>query len=327
MATVRFGSARSSYGNTAPGDQNGGREVSIQNWYKHEKGWYVYRAKDPAQRERIAQAMERACANDAIGYSQPTRDSLWNDVKSRGYDPAKTTKKVNCDCSSLVRLCCAFAGIVVENFITSNLGGRLMGTGKFEKFTSRKYCESPDHLRRGDILCTRTKGHTGVILDDGRYAQAGDSPEESAKPGARNLRRGDEGADVMELQRMLIALGFSCGSYGADGDFGSGTQKAVKAYQTSKGLDADGIVGPKTWAALNRDLNEAGDAPETTPEAPAGKLKVKAGTWNLRTGPGTDYPIAEVVKGGDTLAEAQTDGWIPIVAAGELRWVSRKAIE
>ena len=323
---VMVGSARSSYGNASAGDQNGGKEVSTQAYYVHSKGWYVYRAKDAVQREKIAQAMEKACANNDIGYSQPTRNTLWNNVKDHGYDPSKTTKKVNTDCSALVRVCCAYAGIIVGDFITSNQGSKLMATGKFEKFTDKDHCSKSDYLMRGDILCTRTKGHTVVVLDNGAKSGAAAVPPKPVQPGERQLSRGDEGEDVKELQRMLIALGFSCGSYGADGDFGSGTQKAVKAYQTSKGLDADGIVGPKTWAALNRDLNEAGDAPETTPEAPAGKLKVKAGTWNLRTGPGTDYPIAEVVKGGDTLAEAQTDGWIPIVAAGELRWVSRKAI-
>ena len=35
-----------------------------------------------------------------------------------------------------------------------------------------------------------------------------------------------------------------------DGDFGSQTQKAVVAFQSSQGLTADGIVGPKTWERL-----------------------------------------------------------------------------
>ena len=71
---VKIGSARSSYGNTAPGDQNGGKEVSTENWYLHSKGWIVLRAIEPVQRELIALAMERACDNNDIGYSQPTRN-------------------------------------------------------------------------------------------------------------------------------------------------------------------------------------------------------------------------------------------------------------
>ena len=101
---VKIGSARSSYGNTAPGDQNGGKEVSTENWYLHCKGWIVLRAIDPAQRERIALAMERACDNNDIGYSQPTRNTLYENVKPCGFDPARTSKKVNTDCSALVRV-------------------------------------------------------------------------------------------------------------------------------------------------------------------------------------------------------------------------------
>ena len=101
---VWIGSARSSFGNTNPGDQNGGREVSKQKYYVHSKGWVVLRAKDAAAREKIALAMERACDNNDIGYSQPTRLTLFNDVKAAGFDPAKTTKKVNTDCCALVRV-------------------------------------------------------------------------------------------------------------------------------------------------------------------------------------------------------------------------------
>lgn len=169
--TVMVGSARSSFGNTSPGDQAGGKEVSTQAWYLHSKGWYVYRAKDPATREKIAAAMEKACANDDIGYSQPTRNTLYNDIKGKGFDLSKTSKKVNTDCSALVRVCCAYAGIMLGDFVTSNEGAALVKSGKFDKLTADKYCKQADYLMRGDILCTRTKGHTVVVLTDGRKAE------------------------------------------------------------------------------------------------------------------------------------------------------------
>lgn len=168
---VMVGSARSSFGNTSPGDQAGGKEISTQAWYLHSKGWYVYRAKDPAVREKIALAMEKACANNDIGYSQPTRNSLYNDIKGKGFDPSKTSKKVNTDCSALVRVCCAYAGIMLGDFITSSEGATLMKSGQFDRLSEDKYCKRADYLMRGDILCTRTKGHTVVVLTDGRKAE------------------------------------------------------------------------------------------------------------------------------------------------------------
>ena len=66
----------------------------------------------------------------------------------------------------------------------------------------------------------------------------------------RMLKRGMEGADVKTLQAALIAYGFSCGSAGADGDFGAGTEAALKKFQTKYGLGADGIAGNGTWGKL-----------------------------------------------------------------------------
>lgn len=64
------------------------------------------------------------------------------------------------------------------------------------------------------------------------------------------LKKGAKGNEVKAMQTLLIGYGFSCGSSGADGDFGSNTDKAVRAYQKAKGLSVDGSCGPKTWAKL-----------------------------------------------------------------------------
>ena len=59
-----------------------------------------------------------------------------------------------------------------------------------------------------------------------------------------------QGADVKTLQAALIAYGFSCGAAGADGDFGGGTETALKKFQTKYGLGADGVAGKGTWGKL-----------------------------------------------------------------------------
>jgi len=62
------------------------------------------------------------------------------------------------------------------------------------------------------------------------------------------LKLNSSGPDVQDLQQKLKDLGFD--PNGVDGHFGPGTRAAVIAFQTSKGLNADGVAGPATLAAL-----------------------------------------------------------------------------
>lgn len=82
------------------------------------------------------------------------------------------------------------------------------------------------------------------------------------------LRKGDKGDSVKYLQTLLLERGYDLGKWGADGDFGNATEKAVKAFQKAAGLTQDGICGKKTWAAI-----EAAEKPEkrytvTVPDLP-----------------------------------------------------------
>ena len=64
------------------------------------------------------------------------------------------------------------------------------------------------------------------------------------------LRNGDKGDAVKFVQQRLLELGYSLPKYGADGDFGNETLKAVKQFQTDWGLKADGVVGKDTYERL-----------------------------------------------------------------------------
>lgn len=55
---------------------------------------------------------------------------------------------------------------------------------------------------------------------------------------------------VKNLQEDLIALGYYCGSSGADGYFGSNTYTAVRSFQNDHSLTVDGLVGQNTKIAL-----------------------------------------------------------------------------
>lgn len=319
--TVWVGSARSSYGNTTPGDQNGGREVSTEKYYVHSKGWVVLRAKDPVVREKIAVAMERACANNDIGYDQSTRLTLFENVKAFGFDPARTTKKVNTDCSALVRVCVHYAGITVGNFITSSEVKYLMATGAFVQYTDDAHCKQDAYLQRGDILDTRTKGHTVVVLSDGTKAHE-DAPIEGYKLGERILKNGMSGDDVKELQTILIGLGYDCGAWGADGDFGDATELAVRKFQTGHDCAVDGEVGEETLAALHRAEGDSDGGP-----ADARFVEIVGGNCYVRSAPNTSGKKLGVAHRGDILryqGQISADGWHLVEYDGKNGWVSGK---
>jgi hypothetical protein len=81
-----------------------------------------------------------------------------------------------------------------------------------------------------------------------------ETKEEECFVDVKMLSKGSRGDSVRALQVLLIGYGYSCGKWGADGDFGADTEKAVRAYQKKIFPNApaewDGIVGSKTWGKL-----------------------------------------------------------------------------
>ena len=249
MMAVKVGSARidengKTHGGKA-GDQNG-KEVSTQAWYRHKKGWRVLRCKSADKAEKIARAMQAACDNANIGYDQYQRDTLYNLAKAVDFDPTRVKTPCETDCSALVRVCLAYAGITVKNFRTPNEASILLRSGEFIELKESRYTDQSSYLRRGDILVTRTQGHTVIVLSNGSKAET--APAEEAP--RTLLKRGMKGDDVRRLQQRLMELGYALHKYGADGEYGSETVTAVKAFQADRGLTADGIAEEKTLAAL-----------------------------------------------------------------------------
>ncbi|MDR7276926.1 penicillin-insensitive murein endopeptidase [Catenuloplanes atrovinosus] len=80
-------------------------------------------------------------------------------------------------------------------------------------------------------------------------AVLGPAQPASAFPGAffHTQREGNRGVDTQAVQYLLQARGHSTT---ADGVFGPNTRSSVVAFQDSRGLEDDGIVGPQTWGAL-----------------------------------------------------------------------------
>ena len=149
-----------------PGNQTG-KELRIQPWYKNKKGWRVFRPKSYEVAQKLAEDMRAACNNPNIGYDQKQRNTLYNVASRFGFDCAEVDEPCECDCSSLVRVCLAYAGIMLSNFNTATEPSKLINSGQFDELTDIEVTDTPDYLRTGDILVTAVKGHTAIVLNNG----------------------------------------------------------------------------------------------------------------------------------------------------------------
>lgn len=158
---VKIGSARIDERKKISGGKAGDQtkfEVSTQDFYQHPKGWLVLRP--TAFAKEIAKNMKDACGNDNIGYSQTDRYSLMRALEK--VDSFKEVKKCNCDCSSLVRECVRKAfKKYVPDFNTES-EKFVLERGGFVKVLTN--CKIPDQLKEGDILVTKKRGHTAIVV-------------------------------------------------------------------------------------------------------------------------------------------------------------------
>lgn len=162
---VLIGSARHDENYSYSGGRAGNQtknELEIQEWYLHPKGWRVLRCRDDNKAYKIAKNMMMAVNNHHIGYDQSQNYTLWNVVKSLGFDCSKVVVDCETDCARLVRVCCAYAGIVTDDFYTGNEAACLLETGWFDEIPFA--ATDPNKLRRGDILVTKSKGHTVIVV-------------------------------------------------------------------------------------------------------------------------------------------------------------------
>lgn len=322
---VKLGHARGDERGKARGGQAGdqtGREVSVSNWYRHDKVWRVFRPRTPAQAAMIAKDCEWACENAHIGYDQDERLTLYKAAQKVGFNCAHVDVDCETDCSALVRVCCAYAGIMLPNFNTTTEPKVLLNSGEFVELTGPKYSDSSDYLRRGDILCTSVQGHTAIVLTNGAKVDEDTTPGK-IHLGDRVLKHGDVGEDVREMQVGLISLGYDCGTWGADGDFGDATEMAVKAFQREHPpLVVDGEFGPKSLAALEKALRE----PEEEPENPR-FVEIVGGNCYVRAAPNTGGKILGVATRGSRWpyqGETSPGGWQLVEYGVQNGWISGK---
>lgn len=243
---IEIGSARIDENGKATGGAGGDQkqkntpdyagEVSMQAFYVHKKGWYVFRAKDPRHAYAIAMAMYHACNNKHIGYNQSRR----LEIVKQG---TATKNDCNCDCSSLVRKCVIEAtGKDPGNFTTANEATCLKDTGLFEKAIDYK---TGDKLCIGDILVTKTKGHTAIVTA-GYARDAAEVYKITAT--LPKIKRGDI-SKAVKLWQVII-------NEDIDGDFGAKTYAGTIKLQKKYKLEQSGVVDEKTWAAGFKSIGD-----------------------------------------------------------------------
>lgn len=155
------------------------------------------------------------------------------------------------------------------------------------------------------------------------YDQSGVSvPTDAPATSTRILRNGDEGEDVKAMQTNLIRLGYDCGRWGADGDFGDATEMALKKFQRDHGLEDDGECGPLSRAAMDKAIADL-EKPHSEPR----KVKISGGNCYVRTAPNTDGKVLGVAHDGDSLdygGLTSENGWNLVDYKGVNGWVSGK---
>lgn len=181
------------------------------------------------------------------------------------------------------------------------------GSGRPKKHEMNAYCKSRQSKK------TKTKhGNKGLIRvrrfiqDDGAATTTTTNTTTIS-----SLSMGSKGTAVKEMQTKLIKLGFSCGKYGADGDFGADTQAAVKAFQAVYKLEQTGVFGQKEQEAMIIAL--------------AKRVEITGASVNIRSGSGIQYSVLGVAKKGDKyeyLKETSTNGWHLVLYDNQKAWVS-----
>lgn len=284
---IMFGSARiDENGNIAggsAGDQSG-NEVSTQAYYMHSKGWYCLRPKSAEVANKIATAMQQACNNSNIGYDQNQRNTVMTQLKKYGSLAAIKTK-CEADCASLVRACIYQAtGVDVGDIYTGNLASAQEASGLFEK---RFSVSSESQLYNGDVLVTKTKGHT-VIVVSGRPRQSSGGGGSVNVPGdTYTVQKGDT------LSEIAAAMGVSVSDLAAYNDISN--PDVINVGQVIK----KPVAASSIWKAI-------------------GTATCGANSVNVRKGPGTGYGSYGVLNKGQRFeVDGQKSGeWVHVKVAG-----------
>lgn len=299
--------------------------------------------------------MEETAKDDRHGYCQ---DHRWGedgdyDCSSAVYT-AWQSAGVPVKTYSLKKYGEAYTGVMLRAFTANG----------FTDVTAKVNRSTGAGLVRGDVLLNAAR-HTAMYCGNGMEVEASINEKGTAhggKPGDQTgkeflirsyrnypwtnvlrytgngvtiveknyLEMGDSGAAVKTMQTMLIECGYSCGEYGADGEFGTGTDIAVRRFQMKNGLTIDGQYGPasktKLVALYNAKVGGNSSESKNPSKTPKWVGMVNTAELNVRIGAGTGnpklaaYPLLRqhnFVDVCDTIKAADSTDWYYIRIAGK----------
>lgn len=193
---------------------------------------------------------------------------------------------------------------------TVTLIGHGSGTPRTTEMT--RYCKSRQASKTGTA-----RGNRGLI----KVVRFIADDIEFMPPAPRlSLTVGDRGDDVRAMQKALLAQGYKLPEWGADGQYGDETRKAVAKFQRAAGLLATGQADTQTLTRIMAQEKAPG----------AGEVLVIASkTANVRSGPGLLKKVLGTAKRGERLTRTgdDTEGWFGVRYKDRDAWISAKMAE
>ncbi|MFK3960873.1 peptidoglycan-binding protein [Guptibacillus hwajinpoensis] len=172
-------------------------------------------------------------------------DKTIDALKSRSQQETSTVLKVGSTGSAVTDL---------QNKLKRAGTFHVEATGYFGPVTE-KAVKDFQKAKKLQVTGTATKETMNAL--DGLTDKVESSPSTGEDYGDL-LKKGSTGSLVKELQSKLQAIGLYSGPL--DGDFGNGTEQAVRNFQSRNKLTVDGIVGPATWEKLKQSTGYEGNS-------------------------------------------------------------------
>ncbi|WP_371017811.1 peptidoglycan-binding protein [Pseudalkalibacillus sp. JSM 102089] len=172
-------------------------------------------------------------------------DKTIDALKSRSQQETSTVLKVGSTGSAVTDL---------QNKLKKAGTFHVEATGYFGPVTE-KAVKDFQKAKKLQVTGTATKETMNAL--DGLTDKVESSPSTGEDYGDL-LKKGSTGSLVKELQSKLQAIGLYSGSL--DGDFGNGTDRAVRNFQSRNKLTVDGVVGPATWEKLKQSTGYEGNS-------------------------------------------------------------------